>query len=219
MAKINEDLLRKIQQTLSNLENSGKIKRLVDEAISQNVPLTDIIEKGLRKGLEEVGRRYEAGEYFLSELLFSASLMNDAMQVLEPHLKKIKLRKKGIIVLGTVKGDIHDIGKNIFKMFAQASGFDVYDLGVDVDVQKFIEKLEETKAKILALSALLTTTRNEMKVVIDALIQNGMKKNLKVLLGGNAVDKKFAEEIGADAAARDAVEGVEICKRWIDEKP
>lgn len=217
MAKPNEDLLAKIYQSLSSLENPEKIKNLVNEAIRQKIPLTHIIEKGLRRGLEEVGKRYEAGEYFLSELLYSASLMNEAMQVLETHLKGIEFKKKGAIVLGTVKGDIHDIGKNIFKMFAQASGFEVYDLGVDVDEQKFIEKLKETKAEILALSALLTTTRNEMKVVIDVLIQRGIRNNIKVLIGGNAVDKKFAEEIGADAAARDAVEGVEICKEWISE--
>jgi 5-methyltetrahydrofolate--homocysteine methyltransferase len=218
MAKWNDDLLAEICQSLSNLENSDKITKLVNEALNQNVPITDIIERGLRKGLEEVGKRYESGEYFLSELLFSASLVNEVMLILEPHLKEVKPKKLGSIVLGTVKGDIHDIGKNIFKMFAQASGFEVYDLGVDVDVQKFIEKLEQTEAEILALSALLTTTRNYMKVVIDAIIQKGMRKNLKILLGGNAVDKKFAEEIGADAAAIDAIEGIEICKRWISEE-
>jgi len=169
--------------------------------------------------LEDVGKKYEAGEYFLSELLFSASMVNDVMDVLNPYLKGIEFKRKGAIVLGTVKGDIHDIGKNIFKMFAQASGFEVHDLGVDVDEQKFVEKLKQTKAEILALSALLTTTRNEMKVVIDALVKNGIRGSVKVLIGGNAVDEKFAKEIGADAAARDAVEGVEICKRWIGEKP
>jgi methanogenic corrinoid protein MtbC1 len=213
-----EELFEKISLTLSNLEGSEKLKSLVHEALVHKIPITDIIEKGLRRGLEEVGKRYEAGEYFLSELLFSASMMNDAMDILNPYLKGVKFKKKGTIVLGTVKGDIHDIGKNIFKMFAQASGFEVHDLGVDVDTQKFLEKLRETKAEILALSALLTTTRNEMQVVVDALIQNGMRDDVKVLIGGNAVDKKFAEEIGADAAARDAVEGVEICKKWISEK-
>lgn len=215
----NEELFEKISLTLSNLEGSEKLKSLLHEALAHKIPIRDIIEKGLRRGLEEVGKRYEAGEYFLSELLFSASMMSDAMDVLTPYLRGTEFKKKGTIVLGTVKGDLHDIGKNIFKMFAQASGFEVHDLGVDVDAQKFIEKLEETKAEILAISALLTTTRNEMKVVIDALVQRRIRDNAKVLLGGNAVDKKFAEEIGADAAARDAVEGVEICKRWIGEKP
>jgi methanogenic corrinoid protein MtbC1 len=200
------------------LENSGKIKTLVSEAIDRKIPITEIIEKGLRKGLEEVGRRYEDGEYFLSELLFSASLMNDAMEVLAPYLEKEEIEKKGVIVLGTVKGDLHDIGKNIFKIFAQASGFAVYDLGVDVEAEKFVEKLSDTKARILALSALLTTTRNEMKVIIDALVKSGMRNRVKVLIGGNAVNEEFAEEIGADAAALDAVEGIEICIKWVKEK-
>lgn len=214
-----EKLFERIRTTLCNLEGSEKLKKLIQEALARKIAITDIIEKGLKKGLEEVGKRYEAGEYFLSELLFSASMVNDVMDVLNPYLKEIEFKRKGTIVLGTVKGDIHDIGKNIFKMFAQASGFEVHDLGVDVDEQKFVEKLKQTKAEILALSALLTTTRNEMKVVIDALVKNGIRGSVKVLIGGNAVDEKFAKEIGADAAARDAVEGVEICKRWIGEKP
>lgn len=215
---MSEDLLNSMSQTFSNLENSGKIKTLVSEAIDRKIPITEIIEKGLRKGLEEVGRRYEDGEYFLSELLFSASLMNDAMEVLAPYLEKEEIEKKGVIVLGTVKGDLHDIGKNIFKIFAQASGFAVYDLGVDVEAEKFVEKLSDTKARILALSALLTTTRNEMKVIIDALVKSGMRNRVKVLIGGNAVNEEFAEEIGADAAALDAVEGIEICIKWVKEK-
>ncbi len=212
---LSKDIIAEIQQCLSDLENSGRIRELVSKALDHKVPLLDIIEKGLREGLEEVGRRYGAGKYFLSELLFAALLMDEALKVLEPHFEKVSTKKRGTIVLGTVKGDIHDIGKNVFKMFAQASGFDVYDLGVDVDAQKFIEKVVETNAEILGLSALLTTTRNEMKVVIDALVRKGIRNRVKVIIGGNAVDKNFAEEIGADAAAKDAVDGVEICKKWV----
>lgn len=212
---LSKDIIAEIRQCLSDLENSGRIRELVSKALDRKVPLLDIIEKGLREGLEEVGRRYEAGKYFLSELLFAALLMDEALKVLEPHLEKVSIKKRGTIVLGTVKGDIHDIGKNIFKMFAQASGFNVYDLGIDVDAQKFIEKVVETNAEILGLSALLTTTRNEMKVVIDALVRKGIRNRVKVIIGGNAVDKNFAEEIGADAAAKDAVDGVEICKKWV----
>lgn len=215
MVKLKQVILEEIRQTLSNLEDSDKIKAILNEAIFQKIPIVEIIEKGLRKGLEEVGKRYEGGEYFLSELLFAATLMNDAMGVLSPYLKKEKIEKIGKIVLGTVRGDIHDIGKNIFKMFAEASGFEVYDLGVDVEPEKFIEKIKETNSEILALSALLTTTLNEMKIVIDMLIKNGIREKVKVLLGGNAVTKEFAKEIGADAAALDAIEGIEICKKWV----
>lgn len=210
-----ENLLDEIRKAIGELGDSNKIKKLVNEALARKIPLSKIIDNGLRRGLEEVGRKYENGEYFLSELLYAASLMDDALQILKPHLKNQKMEREGVIVLGTVRGDIHDIGKNIFRMFAQASGFEVYDLGVDVEPEKFIEKLVQTKANMLALSALLTTTRNEMKIIVDMLVKKGIRNEVKVLLGGNAVTKEFAKEIGADAAALDAVEGVEICKRWV----
>lgn len=212
------NLLENIAATLAELENSGKIKELVNEALSQGIPVVEIVEKGLRKGLDSVGKKYEASHYFLSELLFAATLMNDAFEILEPRLKLEKIERKGVIVLGTVRGDIHDIGKNIFKMFAQTTGFQVHDLGVDVEPETFVKKLKETSAEILGLSALLTTTRWEMKTVIDQLNHVGIRGKVKVLLGGNAVTKDFAREIGADEAALNAVEGIEICKKWMVEK-
>jgi len=215
---MSNDLLEKIATALSELENSGKIKKLVNKAVSNGIPATDIVERGLRIGLDSVGKRYEAGEYFLSELLFAAALMNDALEILEPRLRLEEAEKKGIIVIGTVRGDIHDIGKNIFKMFAQATGFEVHDLGVDVEPETFIEKLKETDAEILGLSTLLTTTRGEMRNVLEQLTQAGIRDKVKVLLGGNAVTKGFAREIEADEAALDVVEGIEICKKWVMEK-
>ena len=212
------ELLNNIAITISNLENSEKIKNLIKEAISKKIPIIKIIEEGLRKGLDIVGKKYENNEYFLSELLYAATLMNDALEILEPLLKTEKIKSKGVIVLGTVRGDIHDIGKNIFKMYAQATGFEVYDLGVDVEPEKFIEKIKETKAQILGLSALLTTTILEMKTVIEKLKEEGIRDKVKVLIGGNAVTKEFAKEIGADAAALNAIEGIEICKKWVEEK-
>jgi len=212
------ELLNKIAITISNLENSEKIKNLIKEAISKKIPIIKIIEEGLRKGLDIVGKKYENNEYFLSELLYAAALMNDALEILEPLLKTEKIKSKGVIVLGTVRGDIHDIGKNIFKMYAQATGFEVYDLGVDVEPEKFIEKIKETKAQILGLSALLTTTILEMKTVIEKLKEEGIRNKVKVLIGGNAVTKEFAKEIGADAAALNAIEGIKICKKWVEEK-
>jgi len=212
------DIFQMIATTLRDLENSNKMKQLINNAILRGVSAVEIIEKGLRRGLELIGQKYEAGEYFLSELLYAGSIMNDAIEILRPYLEHEKIIKKGIIVLGTVRGDIHDIGKNIFKMFAEAAGFEVHDLGVDVDPNAFVKALKETGAKILAMSALLTTTILEMKTVIEHLKQAGIRSNVKVLLGGNAVTKEFAKEIGADAAALDAVEGIEICKKWVEEK-
>lgn len=210
-----ENLLDEIRRVIVELGDSNKIKKLVNEALTKKIPLSKIIDDGLRRGLEEVGRKYENEEYFLSELLCAASLMNDVLQILKLHLKNQKIERGEVIVLGTVKGDIHDVGKNIFKMLAQAAGFEVIDLGVDVESEIFVEKSKETNAEIVGLSALLTTTRLEMKTVIDNLNQAGIKNKVKVIIGGNAVTKEFAKEIGADAAALDAVEGVEICKRWV----
>jgi len=210
-----EDLLDEIRELIVELGDSNKIKRLVNEALTRKIPLSKIIGDSLRRGLEEVGRKYESGEYFLSELLYAGSLMNGILQMLKSHSRNQKMESGEVIVLGTVRGDIHDIGKNIFKMLAQAAGFEVIDLGVDLEPEIFVEKLKETNAKILGLSALLTTTRLEMKTVIDRLNQAGIRNKVKVLIGGNAVTKEFAKEIRADGAALDAVEGVEICKRWV----
>ena len=217
MITLSIDVFENIAKTLSDLENSGKIANLVREALTLNLPPLEIVEKGLRRGLERVGKKYEAGEYFLSELLYAGVLMSEALETLEPLLQLDKTAQKGIVVLGTVRGDIHDIGKNIFGVLAKASGFQVHDLGVDVDPNIFINKLNETGANILGLSALLTTTRSEMKIIIDLLNQSEMRQRIKVLLGGNAVTKEYAKEIGADAAALNAVEGLEYCKQWVME--
>ncbi|MHA2407228.1 MAG: corrinoid protein [Candidatus Ranarchaeia archaeon] len=211
------EVFEKIARAIIDLENSGKINKLVHEALALGLTPLEIVEKGLRRGLDAVGKKYEARDYFLSELLYAGILMSEALETLEPLFKLDEAEKKGIILIGTVRGDIHDIGKNIFCVLAKASGFEVLDLGVDVDPKTFIDKLHETGVDILGLSALLTTTRPEMKVIIDLLNQSQIRPRIKVLVGGNAVTKEFAKEIGADAAALNAVEGIELCKRWVME--
>ena len=193
------------------MNNPQDIQHLVDEALSQNVPVSDIVEKGLRPGLQEVGAKYENGEYFLSELLFAASIINQLMQVLGPKLSAQTLNPKGTILLGTVRGDIHDIGKNIFKMMAESAGFAVIDLGVDVDPDRFVQESRELHPDILGLSCLLTTGLPEIKIVCERLSQANVRNHLKILIGGNAVTRQLACEVGA-VAALDAVEGVELCK-------
>jgi len=210
-----DEILDKIAYALANLENSSNLRKFVSEALRTKIPVLEILEKGLRKGLNEVGRKYEAGEYFLCELLFGASMMEDAMKILAPRLKAEKLEKKGQIVLGTVRGDIHDIGKNIFKMFAEGTGFEVYDLGVDVDPENFVRMVMEKEPDVLGLSALLTTTTPEMKIVIEELEKAGIRGRVRVLLGGNAVTAEFGKEIAADAVALDAVQGVSFCREWL----
>jgi len=212
------DLITDIATTIGELQDSGRVKELVSTLLSKGVPPLEIVEKGLRRGLDVVGRRYEKGEYFLSELLFAGVLVGDALEILEPCLRQRKVEKEGVMVIGTVRGDLHDIGKNIFKMLAQASGFEVHDLGVDVDPEAFVKELRETKAGILGLSALLSTSKPEVKVVVDRLNQAGLRRKVRILLGGNAVTKDFAEEVGADGAALNAVEGLKMCRKWVVRK-
>jgi len=209
------ELLDKIAYAIANMGSASDLNQLISEALEKHISTVDIIEKGLRKGLQELGRKYEAGEFFLSELLYGASMIDEGMKLLAPSMKAERLEAKGRIVLGTVRGDIHDIGKNIFKMMAEANGFDVHDLGVDVDSEKFLEAVAQRKPHVLGLSALLTTTMPEMETIIEAIKQAGLRSELKVLLGGNAVTESFGNAIGADAAARDAVEGVDFCSRWM----
>jgi dimethylamine corrinoid protein len=208
------DILENIASAISKLDSSEHAKALVVDALSQGASPTEIIEKGIRRGLEIVGDKYEANEYFLSELLYAGSLVSELFDLLKPNMKNSQLERKGVIVLGTVKGDIHDLGKNIFKMLADSSGFEVHDLGVDVEPASFVNEARQSNPQVLALSALLTTALVEMRNTLDELRAAGVKANLKVLLGGNAVKKEFGAEIGADAAAFDAVEGLEICRGW-----
>ncbi len=210
-------ILDNIANSLGNLENGEKLKELLMKALESEIPITEIIEKGLRKGLETIGNKYEGGEYFLSELLYGSDLTNGVFEILKPYLQQLEADVKGTIVTGTVRGDMHDIGKNVFKMFAEASGFKVVDLGVDVDPELFINAVKENKAEILGLSALLTTTISQMETVLEKLNSAGIRNRVRVILGGNAVSAEFAEEIGADAAVLDAVQGVQLCKEWMGE--
>lgn len=206
------DILDEIRSTVANLSGSARLHELVNTALSQSIPVSDIVEKGLRAGLQDVGSKYEAGEYFLAELLFAASILDEAMQIIKPRLSAQAMHRSGKILLGTVRGDMHDIGKNIFRMMANVAGFEVQDLNVDVDPEIFVQQSKQTKPDILGLSCLLTTALPEIKVVIDMLDQAKIRSYLKILLGGNAVTKGFAQEVGADAAALDAVEGVDLSR-------
>jgi dimethylamine corrinoid protein len=209
------DTLGELSDAIGKMNSEEQVMTLLSAAISQGFSASQIVEKGVRKGLQTVGEKYEAGEYFLSELLYAGSLVEGLLQALKPRMRDEELERKGVIVLGTVRGDIHDIGKNIFKMLAESFGFEVHDLGVDIEPATFVAQVKESTAQVVGLSALLTTALVEMKGTLDALRTAGLKDNLKVLLGGNAVKKEFGAEIGADATALDAVEGLEICKGWM----
>lgn len=209
------EILEKISDALEDLKDSELVKTLVEEALSKNIPPIEIVESGIRKGLDKVGKKYEGGEYFLSELMYAGSLVEDTFELVEPQLSEDEIRKMGTIVLGTVRNDIHDIGKNIFLMLARAEGFNVIDLGTDVEPKTFLQNVKKHDADIVGMSCLLTTTVQEMKTVVDLFKEEGIRKRVKVIIGGNAVNDEIGEEVGADHAALQAVNGVEICKQWV----
>jgi methylmalonyl-CoA mutase cobalamin-binding domain/chain len=208
---VNLDLLQRLRNCVTQLRLEDTLKLIGAAKSSIQV---EIILKALSEGMNEVGKKYETGEYFLSELIFAGEIMKRAIEELKPYLKTASTQKIGRIVVGTVKGDIHDIGKNIFIMFATSAGFDVIDLGVDVPVELFVAKVKEVKPDILGMSALMSTTQEYMAMVIEALRKEGLRDGVKIILGGAAVNERFAQQVGADAAANDAILGVEICKRW-----
>jgi len=212
MAK--EGLLDRLRDSVANLDVEGTVA-LAQKAAEAGVPAYEAIVQGMARGMDEVGRKYEAGEYFLSELIVAGDAMKKGTEVLRPYLNREKNRNVARVVLGTVKGDLHDIGKNIAISLLESSGFEVYDLGVDVPAETFLQKIRETDAAIIGMSSLLTTTMNEMKNVISALKRSSLRKKVKVIVGGAPITEEFAHRIGADAYARDAVQGTRICKSWI----
>jgi corrinoid protein of di/trimethylamine methyltransferase len=177
----------------------------------------EVIEKGLLPGLKRIGEQFENEEVFLPELMKSAQIFQEAMKLLQPIIQKkgAAFKKRGTVVIGTVKGDLHYIGKNIVKLLLETSGFSVYDLGVDVDPFAFILKAEEVNADVIALSALLTTTLVGQKDVIEVLEGQGKRDNFKVIVGGGAVTKAWADEMGADGYAENAYGAVNLARSFV----
>ena len=169
----------------------------------------------MQRGVAAIGSKYEEGEYFLSELMIGGELMKAGLEALTPYLALESMATVGTVVIGTVKGDLHDIGKNIVVSLLQSSGFKVHDLGIDVSIGDFVKTVKDVNADILAMSALLTTSMSEMGVVMGELEKTGLRNKVRVVVGGNSVTEKFGREIHADAATKDAMAGVRICQRWI----
>jgi len=195
--------------------DADKVLETTKKALDLGLGPGDIIEKGLGKGLKRVGEKFEGGEIWLMHLVAAAEAAQRAIvELLEPEiLKRKEVRKSlGKVVLGTVAGDIHDIGKNIVRALLTAAGFEVHDLGKDVSVKDFISKVKEIDASIIAASALLTSTAPEQKDVIDTLKKEGLREKVKVMVGGSAVSAEWAEEIGADGYAPNATLAVKLAK-------
>jgi 5-methyltetrahydrofolate--homocysteine methyltransferase len=191
------------------------IPKLCKEAVEAGIPAYKVVTEGMAKGMDIVGQKYEANEYFLAELIMAGETMKEGMKVLEPHLKAGEMKALGKIVIGTVRGDLHDIGKNIAATLLKSAGFDIVDLGVDVSPEQFVEAVRQNNPDILAMSALLTTTMIEMENTIKALKEAGLREKVKIIIGGAPITPEYAKKIGADAAAKDAVDGVNICKSWV----
>jgi trimethylamine corrinoid protein len=187
---------------------------LAREAVARGMDLNEVIEKGYTPGLKKVGELWENGDYFLPELVASAECMKAAMAVLQPEFAKARLQMKsaGRVVIGTIEGDIHDIGKNLVSAMLSASGFEVFDLGADVKLEKFLEKAEAEKADLVCLSALLTTTMLGQKRFIDLVRERGLAGRFKVMVGGAPVTRKWASDIGADGYGENAVAAVQAAK-------
>ncbi len=212
-----EEMLLRLSDCIVNFDMEG-VKDAALEAIKTGMSPYEAVMDGMSKGIEKVGELYEKGEYFVGELIMAGETMKEGLAVLRPYMEKGDIKPIGTVVLGTVKEDLHDIGKNIVSILLEASGFKVVDLGVDIDGPKFVRAVKETNADVVAVSALLTTTMLNMKQVVEELKHAGLKGKVKVIIGGAPVTEKFSEEIGADAYANDAIKGVEICKKWMKEK-
>ena len=192
--------------------DENKTKVLVLEAVNQGKKAGEIMNKGLIAAMDIVGEKMENEEMFIPEVLMSAKAMSAGVQVLKPHLKENDSTNQGIAVIGTVRGDLHDIGKNLVKMLLEGGGFDVVDLGTDVDPSTFLSAVQDHNANIVGMSALLTTTMPAMKEVVDLLTEKNLRKNVKVLVGGAPVTEAYCHEIGADGYGADAGSAVRVAK-------
>jgi len=208
------EILDRLRDSIVNLDIEG-VRKACKDAVESGIPPYKAVIDGMAKGMEIVGQKYEANEYFLAELIMAGETMKEGMKILEPHLKAGDVKATGRVVIGTVKGDLHDIGKNIVVTLLEAAGFDVIDLGIDVSAEKFVEAVKNNSSDIVAMSALLTTTMTEMENIIKEIEKAGLRDKVKVIIGGAPITPDYARKIGADAAAKDAVEGVKICKAWM----
>ena len=187
----------------------------VKAALASGAAPKEVLNQGLIRGMDIVGEKMEAEDMFIPEVLMAAQAMGKALEVLRPLLAAEDVAAAGKIVIGTVKGDLHDIGKNLVAMLLESAGFEVANLGVDISPEVFVEEAKKRGATMICMSALLTTTMPEMKKVIETLTEKGLRDRVKVVVGGAPVDEKFAREIGADGYGKDAAAAVELCRRLV----
>jgi corrinoid protein of di/trimethylamine methyltransferase len=213
---MNSDVLARITASLIDCDADLVVMQTKEALAAGLEPLT-IIDRGLVPGMRSVGEKFSCGEYFLPHLIVAANGMKQAMQILEPELKARQqaIQSRGTVVIGTVHGDIHEIGKSLVATMLAANGFEVHDLGVDVPAERFVDCVRQTQANLVGLSSLLTTTMVMQKKVIEVLARAGLRRQVRVMVGGAPVSRKWAEEIGADGYAEDAIDAVAVAKSLV----
>lgn len=209
-----EDLFEQIQNSLVNLKME-ECHSLIKKGIKNEVPAYDMIMKGIYEAMKIIGKKFEDREYFIAELMFAAKITNDAIDILKPYLNT-ELETSGSILLGTVSGDLHDIGKNIVGTLLKTSGIKVYDLGVDVPINVWIQKIRELKPNIVGLSCLMGASISSMRNTIQEIEKQNLRDQVKIIIGGGAASETVAEQIGADAYAYDAMEALKIIQKFLD---
>ena len=204
--------LKKIAESLIQ-GNVSQIRKLIQEAIDDGQDTGMILQEGLIAGMNVIGDRFKMNEIYIPEVLIAARAMKEGMVLLRPLIAREEIKNAGAIVLGTVKGDLHDIGKNLVGMMLEGAGFDVIDLGIDVDPEKFMEATKENNASIIGLSCLLTTTMAAMEDVIFSINNSQLNAKVKIMIGGAPITQKYADEIGADGYAPDAARAVDLARQ------
>jgi len=196
--------------------DGAKLTDLVNDALAQSTPAGDILNKGLIAGMDIVGEKMENGDMFIPEVLMAAKAMGECVTILKPLLGEDESAIGANVIIGTVKGDLHDIGKNLVAMMMGSAGLEVHNLGVDIAPENFVTQIKEKNAQIVCLSALLTTTMPMMKQTVDAIVESGLRDQVKILVGGAPVTQAFADEIGADGFAADAGSASKLAKSFIN---
>ena len=210
-----------ILEEISEFLQKGKrknVKALIEQALEEGIDPKIILKDGLMSGMSIIGGKFKREEVFVPDVMMAARAMNVGLSILEPKLVEAGNEPIGRVVIGTVQGDLHDIGKNLTAMLLKGAGFEIYDMGVDVSAEAFLEKAEEVNADIIGLSALLSTTMSQMKEVIDLLKEKNLRDKYIVMIGGAPITNEFAEEIGADYYTPDAASAAEVAKKAVESK-
>jgi len=208
--------LHKLTQAVGDLDEKA-VLGMLNEFVASSPSEADAqdVVNACQKGMTIVGDLFEQNEYYVGDLIFAGELLTSSLDIIKPVLGQGNSKKVGSMVLATVEGDLHDIGKNIFKGMAEAAGFEVYDLGIDASASAFVEKIKEVKPNIVGMSGVLTLALDSMKKTVDAIQEAGLRESVKVIIGGNPVTAEACKQVGADAFTVNAAEGIRICQGWV----